>query len=93
MLLTSSKHDEWAVLTAVSVGALTWQSTALMAFLLTAWTAMGLITGWQTRRTLVALARTAPAGLITIRENTSSGQTFQLVWGTDSDQCRRQSRT
>ncbi|GAA3114170.1 hypothetical protein [Streptosporangium carneum] len=93
MTLTSPEHDTWAALTALAAGALTWQSTALMAGLMTARTAMGLLAEWQTRRTLVALARTAPAGLITIRRNASREQTLRLVWGADSDQRRRQSRT
>lgn len=83
----------WAVLTALAAGTMTGQSTALMAALLTVWTAMGLLAEWQARRTLVTLARTAPAGLITIRQNTSRGQAFWLVWGSDSDQRRWQSRT
>lgn len=93
MLMTSPKHDTWAALTALAAGALTWQSTALVAGSLTAWTVMGLLAEWQARRTLVALARTAPAGLITIRQNASRGPTLLLVWGADSDQRIRQSRT
>lgn len=92
MLLTSPKHDTRAVLTALAAGTMTWQSTALMVGLLTAWTAMGLLAEWQARRTLVALARTAPAGLITIRQYASRGQALRLVWGADPDQRGRQSR-
>jgi hypothetical protein len=80
MLLTSPKHDTCATFTALAVGAMTWQSTALMAGLLTVWTAMGLLAEWQVRRTLVALARTAPAGLIMIHRDASRGQAIRLVW-------------
>jgi hypothetical protein len=92
-MLTSPKHDTWVALTALAAGAMTRESTALMAGLLTAWTAMGLLTQWQARRTLVALARPAPVGLITIRQNARRGLALRLVWGADSDQRQRQSRT
>jgi len=92
-MLTSPKHDTWAALTALAAGAVAWQSTALVAGLLTVWTAMGLLTEWQARRTLVTLVRAAPGGLITIRQDASWGHAFRLVWGSDSDQRRWQSRT
>jgi hypothetical protein len=88
MPLTSPRHDTWAVLTALAAGTMTWQSTALMAGLLTVWTVRGLLAEWQARRTLVAVARTAPRELIMIRQNASWGQAFRLVWGADSDQSR-----
>jgi hypothetical protein len=93
MLLTSPKHDTWAALTALVAGTMAWQSTALVAGLLTVWTSMGLLAEWQARRTLVSLARTAPAGSITIRQGASWGQAFRLVWGADLDQRPRESRT
>lgn len=93
MLLTSPKHDTWAALTALAAGVLTWQPTVLMAGALTAWTVMRLLAEWQARRTLVALARTAPAGLVTIRRNASREPAVHLVWGADPEQCVRQSRT
>lgn len=94
MLLTSPKGDRWVALTALAAGTMTWQSSALMVCLLSAWTAMGLLAEWQARRTLVALARAAPVELITIRQNAPRGLALRLVWGADSDQRRqRQSRT
>ncbi|WP_066367493.1 hypothetical protein [Herbidospora mongoliensis] len=91
ILLTSPKHDTWAALTALTAGVLTWQSTALMmAGSLTAWTVMRLL---AERQTLLALTRTAPEGLITIRRNPSREPTFHLVWGADPDQRGRQSET
>lgn len=93
MLLTSSKPDTWATLIAMAVGAVAWQPTLLVVCLLTAWSAMGLLAEWQVRRTLVALARTAPAELIMIRQTASRGQVFWLVWGAGLDHRRRQSRT
>lgn len=93
MLLTSPKHDTWAALAALAAGVFATQSTALIAGTLTAWTVMRLLAEWQARRTLLALARTAPAGLITIWRNASREPTVHLVWGTDSDQRSRQSRT
>jgi hypothetical protein len=93
MLLTSPKHNTWAALTALAAGTMTWQSTAMMAGLLTVWTAMGMFTEWQARRTLSALVRAAPAGLITIRQNGSRGRILWLVWGADSGQRRPQLRT
>ena len=81
MLLTSPEHDIWAALTALTAGAMTWQSTALMAGLLMAWSAMGLLTEWQSRRTLVALVHAAPAGLITIRRDSPDGQVLWIAWG------------
>ncbi|RBQ19424.1 hypothetical protein DP939_16045 [Spongiactinospora rosea] len=93
MLLTSPKHDTWAALAALTAGALTWQPIALVAGLLTVWTAMGLLSEWHARRTVLALVRTAPHGLITIRQNTSGGQTVRLVWRAGSGPRRRQSRT
>nr|WP_157554486.1 hypothetical protein [Herbidospora sakaeratensis] len=94
MLLTSPKHDAEAALTALAAGVLTWQSTALMvASSLTAWAAMRLLAEWQARQTLLALTRTLPAGLITIRRNASRPPTFHLAWGTDPDQRERQPET
>ena len=72
MLLTSPEPDPRAVI-ALAVGTVTWQSTAMVVGLLTAWSAMGLLAEWQARRTLVAFVRTAPAGLITIHQNSSRG--------------------
>lgn len=92
-MLTSPKHDTWAALTALVAGTMTWQSTALIAGLLVAWTAMGLLAEWHARRTLVALARMAPEELITIRQDGSWGPAFQLAWGADSDTRRQQGRT
>jgi hypothetical protein len=92
MLLTSPKHDKWAALTALAADAMTGQSTALVAGLLTVWTAMDLLADWQARRTLVTLARAAPAGLITIRQSATGGHAVRLVWGSGSDH-RRRSRT
>jgi hypothetical protein len=93
MLLTSPKPDTWAALIPLVVGTVTWQSTALVVGLLIAWSAMGLLAEWQARRTLVALVRTAPAGLIMIHQDTLRGRAFRVVWGVGSDQRRRQSRT
>ncbi|WP_436759241.1 hypothetical protein [Streptosporangium sp. V21-05] len=92
-MLTSPQHDTWAALTALAAGALIWQSTVLMAGSLTAWAVMRLLAEWQARRTLVALARTAPAGLITIRRYASREPAVHLAWGADPDQRVRQSRT
>ncbi len=92
MLLNSSKHDTWTALSVLATGTMAWQSTAMMAGLLTIWTAMSLLAEWQARRTLVTLVRAAPAGLITVHQNTSWGQAFRLVWGADSDQRLWQSR-
>ncbi|MET8145042.1 hypothetical protein ABZU32_32475 [Sphaerisporangium sp. NPDC005288] len=92
-LLTSPKHDRWAALTALTAGASSWQSTALMAGALAAWTAMRLLTEWQMRRTLVALARTARSGRITIPGNAPPGHALRLSWGADHDSDRRPRRT
>jgi hypothetical protein len=92
MLLTSPKNDMWAAVTALTAGAMTWQSTALMAGLLMAWSAMGLFTEWQSRRTLVALVHAAPAGLITIQRDRPDGQVLWLAWGAYPD-LERQSRS
>ena len=91
-LLNSPEPDPWALI-ALAVGTVTWQSTAMVMGLLTAWYAVGLLAEWQARRILVALARAAPVGLLTAHQNTSRGHAFLLVWGADSDQRRRQSRT
>jgi hypothetical protein len=93
MLLTSPKPDTWAALIPLAVGTVTWQSTALVVGLLTVWSAMGLFAEWQARRTLVALARTAPDGLIVIHQDTSRGRAVWAAWGVGSDQRRRHSRT
>jgi hypothetical protein len=93
MLLTSPRNDIWAALTALAAGTQAWQSTALMAGLLAAWTAMGLLAEWQARRTLVTLARMAPVVLITISRDAACGQAVLMAWGADSDGYRRQSRT
>jgi hypothetical protein len=93
MLPTSPKPDPWVALTALAAGTVTWQSTALMAGLLTAWTVMGLLAEWQARRTLVALAGTSPVGLITLRQNTSRGQALWPAWVADSEQYRLRLRT
>ncbi len=74
-----------AVLAALSPGILTWQSAALMASLLAGWTAMGLLAEWQARRTLTALARAVPAGLIMIRWDAPGTRTVRLAWGVASD--------
>ncbi|MEU8797521.1 hypothetical protein [Spirillospora sp. NPDC048819] len=93
MLLTSPKPDTWAALIPLAVGTVTWQSTVLVVGLLTAWSAMDVLAEWQLRRTLVALARTAPAGRIVIHQDTSRGRAFRVVWGVGSDQRRWHSRT
>jgi hypothetical protein len=93
MLLTSPKHEFWAALTALAAGTVAWQSTVLMAGLLTVWNGMDLFAEWRVQRTLVALARTAPVGLVIVGRDASWAQGIRLVWGADSDQRRWQSRT
>lgn len=93
MLLTSLRPDTWAVLIAMAVGTVTWQLTALVVGLLAVCSAIGLLAEWQAQRTLVTVARMAPAGLVTLHQNTSMGNAFRLVWRADSDQRRRQTRT
>lgn len=89
MLLTSPRPDSWTALIPLAVGTVTWQSTALVLGLLTCWSAMDLLIEWQERRTLVALARAAPAGLMVIHEVTPRGRAVRLVWSADSDRRRR----
>ncbi|MET1075989.1 MAG: hypothetical protein ABWY11_25305 [Umezawaea sp.] len=46
-----------------------WQTAAVVAGFLALWSAAWLLAGWQSRRTLVAVVREAPAGVITIRRD------------------------
>lgn len=65
----------------------------VMAGLLMAWSAAGLSTQWQSRRTVVPLVRTAPEGLTTIHRDSPGGQVLRLAREAYPGRRKRQSRS
>ncbi|WNV85682.1 hypothetical protein [Umezawaea sp. Da 62-37] len=65
----SPRTDPWASVAALTAGALPWQTALVVAGLLALWSAAWLLSGWQSRRTLVAVVRESPSGLLTIRRD------------------------
>lgn len=73
---------------------MTWQATAWVAAgLLMIRSTVGLFTEWQSRRTLVAVAHAAPAGLITIHRDSSGRQILCLAWVANPGRCEQRSRS
>jgi hypothetical protein len=82
----------WAGVAALTAAVATWHAISVAAGLLIAWSAMGVVAEWQSRRTLLAVLRAAPAGAVTVHRDGQGRQCWSLTWAAGTGRDEPQSR-